>query len=201
MSCKSDSASFNDVVKEAASKTEVKATESTPSTAIESNDEKLQSSASETVIEVKEEKEDMVKEEAQPKVEKPKPPKPKKKPKVGVMSFDTYLYEFGTIAEGDIVKHDFYFTNTGNGVINVKNATATCGCTSPSYPFIPIAPGEKGYIGVTYNSVGKSGVQTPVVTVVSNSKEKIVKLKLTGQVLPKEEKSTEVIDTSSTLPQ
>ena len=117
--------------------------------------------------------------------------------KKGKMSFEQSVFDFGTIDEGEVVNFDFHFTNTGNAPINIKSCTATCGCTTPSYPFLPIAPGEKGFIGVTYNSVGKFGTQTPVVTVVSDGATRVVKLKLTGIVNPKlEEKNTVASDSS-----
>jgi len=109
-------------------------------------------------------------------------PKKRSKP---VISFDNYIYQFGTITEGDVIEHNFNFTNTGKATLNIKSSSATCGCTVPSYPFIPIEPGEKGFIGVTYNSIGKSGKQTPVITVVSNATEPVVKLRMTGEVVKK----------------
>ena len=191
--CKSDPSSFNDVVKKASQELEVDQKPEEPvlenpkadslSEIVSDQNEKKEVAADSAIVEDSKPKE--VK-QTQAKAVKPK------KSQIGVMSFDTYVYEFGEIAEGDVIKYDFYFTNTGSGPITVKNASATCGCTVPSYPFIPVEPGDRGFIGVTYNSVGKFGVQTPVVTVVSNAKEKVVKLKLTGKVL--EKPSSEIVD-------
>lgn len=63
--------------------------------------------------------------------------------------------------------------------------TATCGCTQPSFPFLPIAPGEEGTISVTFNSTGKINEQRPTVTVITNGRPSIVKLNLEGMVRPK----------------
>jgi len=195
LSCKSESSSYNDVVKEASERIEAKSELDTLKEEISNepliNEEVNYEKTVEDSIPIlakDPEKEAIVKNISEP--------KKASNSQKGIMTFDDFVHEFGTISEGDIIKHEFYFTNTGTGVINVKNASATCGCTIPSYPFIPINPGERGFIGVTYNSVGKLGVQTPVITVVSDSKEKITKLKLTGEVLSKSEESSEKTDTT-----
>ena len=186
LACNEKKPSFNDVVsasnKEdkqeniANSDDELNITAKDSSSIIEDSIQLVEEpSAKEVVIEDVDEKIDK---------EEPKPAKKKVLGK-GKIAFETYVYEFGEIDEGDIIKYDFYFTNKGQRPINIKNCTATCGCTVPSYPFLPIGPGEKGYIGVTYNSLGKFGKQTPVVTVISDADEKVVKLKLTGTVIPK----------------
>ncbi len=85
------------------------------------------------------------------------------------ISFDNKVHEYGMIMQGDKVSHKFSFTNTGSADLVISDVSASCGCTKPSYPFIPIAPGEKGYIGVNFDSKGKLGRQKPSVTVVSNA--------------------------------
>lgn len=107
---------------------------------------------------------------------------PKKKRKRGIMQFSEKTYKFGTIKEGDKVEHKFFFTNVGDKPLNVKEASATCGCTYPSHPFVPIKPGEKSYIGVTFNSKGKEGKQRPKVTVVTDSNLGTFNLYLDGKV-------------------
>ena len=137
-------------------------------------------------------------------VRKPEPnpvkaPPTKYLPKV---EFDEMSYDFGEITEGDIIKHNFTFTNTGKTNLSIEKATATCGCTKPSFPFIDIKPGETGYIGVTYNSVSKDGDQKPQITVFSNAIRKEITLSLTGIVKPKpQEELEEDIDTSESMPQ
>lgn len=102
-----------------------------------------------------------------------KAPKPKKKKRPSI-KFDKVVHEFGMIKPGDVVNHKFYFTNTGKADLLIKKADVTCGCTTPSYPFIPIAPGERGFIGVTYDSTGKLGKQKPTVTLTTNAGTKKV---------------------------
>jgi Protein of unknown function (DUF1573) len=98
------------------------------------------------------------------------------------ISFVETVHNFGEIKQGDTVKYDFEFTNTGTEELLILEAEASCGCTHPSYPFIPIAPGEKGKIGVIFNSAGKMGIQRPYVTVTTNALPKIWKVNLEGVV-------------------
>lgn len=111
--------------------------------------------------------------------------KPKKKRRRSKISFEEKSWNFGDIRDGDIVNHDFKFKNIGDAALEVKNVTATCGCTQPSFPFLPIAPGEEGVISVTFNSTGKINEQRPTVTVITNGRPSIVKLNLEGMVRPK----------------
>ena len=127
-----------------------------------------------------------VKEEASAKTvsttssEKPKKkPKAKKRPKI---SFASSTHDYGVIMQGDKVEHKFKFTNKGAADLLITNVSVSCGCTHPSYPFIPIKPGEEGSIGVVFDSKGKLGRQTPTITVVTNSRPTTYKLKLQGFV-------------------
>ncbi len=118
-------------------------------------------------------------------------PKPKKR-KAAEIEFDDYLFDFGEITEGDKVDFKFTFKNTGNAPLSITEADATCGCATPSIPFMDILPGEEGYIGVNYNSVGKEGEENPQVTIYSNAKKTpIIVLKLKGTVKPKKEMKEE----------
>jgi len=69
------------------------------------------------------------------------------------ITFEDTSHDFGTIAEdGGNVTHEFKFTNTGDAPLMIVNASASCGCTRPSYPKKPVAPGKTDKIKVTYVS-------------------------------------------------
>ncbi len=111
---------------------------------------------------------------------KPKPaPKPKGGPKI---AFEKKVHEFGTIKEGDVIKHQFFFKNTGNEDLLIMDATATCGCTAPGFSFFPLKPGDESAITVTYNSAHKAGPQRPEITVITNAYPKKHILRLEGIV-------------------
>lgn len=102
-----------------------------------------------------------------------------------VMKFDKEIYDFGTITEGENVKYEFAFKNTGKSPLIISNATATCGCTVPEYPSKPIKPGESGEIKVVFNSLGRVGIQDKVVTIISNGNPNISNVHLVGEVKAK----------------
>ncbi|HAV25569.1 MAG TPA: DUF1573 domain-containing protein [Bacteroidetes bacterium] len=82
---------------------------------------------------------------------------------------DVMAWDFGTITEGERVEHTFKFTNVGNSDLVVSSATASCGCTIPSPPKEPIAPGESSEIKVEFNSAGKSDIVTKDITILANT--------------------------------
>lgn len=100
------------------------------------------------------------------------------------ISFAEKQYNFGIVAEnGGPISHFFEFTNTGDAPLVIISATASCGCTRPTYPTEPIAPGKKGKIKVTYLPEGRPGEFDKVVKVRTNAKDsKKISLKITGTV-------------------
>jgi len=106
----------------------------------------------------------------------------KKKKKRAKIKFDGLVHKFGTIKTGDKVSHQFKFKNTGNAPLVIKSVDVSCGCTFPSYPFLPIEPGKEGAIDVTFDSEHKVGRQKPTVTVVTNGRPRTIKLNLEGFV-------------------
>lgn len=117
-------------------------------------------------------------EESVARKQKPAPVK-KKRAKI---EFGETTHKFGTIKTGDKVQHKFKFKNTGNAPLVIKNVDVSCGCTFPSYPFLPIKPGEEGEIDVTFDSKNKVGRQKPTITVVTNGRPRTLKLHLEGFV-------------------
>lgn len=83
-------------------------------------------------------------------------------------TFEETEFDFGEIAQGDVVKHSFKFQNTGEAPLVISDIKTTCGCTTPQYTKDPVAPGESGEILVQFNSSGKSGVINKRVTIYAN---------------------------------
>ena len=65
-----------------------------------------------------------------------------------VMKFETDVHDFGKISQGEKVTYAFKFKNAGGSNLVINEAHGSCGCTVPSYPKDPIAPGEEGVISV-----------------------------------------------------
>lgn len=90
--------------------------------------------------------------------------------KFPVMAIDTPSVNLGTIIQGDTIMHVYTFKNTGNMPLVLSNVNASCGCTTPSYSKEPVAPGNKGFITVKFNSKGKEGKLNKTVTAYANTK-------------------------------
>ena len=86
------------------------------------------------------------------------------------IQFEETEHDFGQIKIGDKVTHKFKFKSTGKTALIISNTDASCGCTVPSWPRTPIAPGETGEIEVSFNSANKTAGQTTKrVTVSANT--------------------------------
>jgi Protein of unknown function (DUF1573) len=95
------------------------------------------------------------------------------------------VYDFGKVAEGEIVEYSYRFKNSGTNPLVVSNVSASCGCTVPEKPEAPIKPGETGFIKVKFNSEGRAGAAHKSITVVSNASPAFPQLLLKGEVTPK----------------
>jgi hypothetical protein len=101
------------------------------------------------------------------------------------MSFKETEHDFGTIKDGEVVKHTFIFTNTGKSPLVIESATSTCGCTVPEVPKEPIAPGAEGKIEVQFNSAGKAGQQVlKVISIKANTQPEITQVNIKANVKP-----------------
>ncbi len=98
------------------------------------------------------------------------------------MAFEETDFDFGTVEEGEHVKHTYKFKNTGNEPLIIASAKGSCGCTVPKWPSDPIAPGQSGVIDVEFDSKGKPGKQTKRVTVTANTVPAQSFLNITGNV-------------------
>jgi plastocyanin len=99
-----------------------------------------------------------------------------------VMKFEKETHDFGKIKTGDKVTYEFKFTNTGKSPLIIKDAIASCGCTKPEWPNTPIKPGESAAIKVTFNSLGKMGLQDKQITITANTNPAQNLVHLIGEV-------------------
>lgn len=109
------------------------------------------------------------------------------------IEFKTDIIDYGEIAKGSDGLRIFEFTNIGNAPLIVSNVKSSCGCTVPSKPDGPVAPGESSTIEVKYDTK-RIGPIRKTVTVYSNADQPIVSLKIKGKVL-----STDVDNGKSVL--
>ncbi len=94
-------------------------------------------------------------------------------------------HDFGTIIEGEKVEHTFKFTNTGDAPLIVSNATASCGCTVPTWTKEAVAAGEKGEMLVKFNTSGKPNQQMKQIRITANTSSGKETLRIKAFVNPK----------------
>ena len=101
------------------------------------------------------------------------------------MVFESETIDYGTIAHNADGKREFVFTNNGNKPLIITNTTGSCGCTVPTFPKEPIAPGATAVIGVKYDTSRAGQPFTKTVTITSNAEGNPTKvLTIKGTVLP-----------------
>ncbi len=104
------------------------------------------------------------------------------------IEFKTETINYGTVVKGeDSGIRYFEFTNTGDAPLLITNVRSSCGCTVPSYPKTPIAPGKSDKIEVKYNM--ERGPISKTITVETNAVNKtkgIIPLRIKGDVVVKE---------------
>ncbi len=102
------------------------------------------------------------------------------------IAFEEKIHDFGNIKEeAGLATYDFKFKNTGNQPLILNKVTASCGCTSPTWTKEPVPPGGGGSIKVAYNPKNRPNKFNKSITVYSNASQKVVALRITGNVIPK----------------
>ncbi|MEY3368020.1 MAG: hypothetical protein RI973_1175 [Bacteroidota bacterium] len=99
------------------------------------------------------------------------------------MSFAETEFNFGKVKDGEKVRHEYVFTNTGKEPLVISDAKGSCGCTVPEWPKDPIPAGGKGKIKVEFDSKGKPGMQTKQVTITANTNPPQSILTIKGEVI------------------
>ncbi|MDP3313532.1 DUF1573 domain-containing protein [Lutibacter sp.] len=107
---------------------------------------------------------------------------------IAIIAFDKEVYDFGTIKEGEIAEGIFKITNKGKADLVITNASASCGCTVPSWPKDPILPGQTGELKFSFNSAGRAGKQHKSITLQTNTEKITETLSISGTVTAKESK-------------
>ncbi len=87
----------------------------------------------------------------------PEPTVQLKEGEVPAVKFDTPTYDFGRIRAGQEIVHDFWFSNTGTGPLEVLKVRPSCGCTTAGQHDRIVQPGQSGKIPIRMNVGNASG--------------------------------------------
>lgn len=101
-------------------------------------------------------------------------------------------HDFGEVPEGPKAVHVFKFTNVGKEPLIIMSASASCGCTVPTWPKQPILPGKTGELKVEYNTQGRVGPINKDIYIRSNAanpdNKEVYELHIKGMVIENKEK-------------
>ena len=99
-----------------------------------------------------------------------------------VVKFKEMKHDFGKIKQGVPVTYDFVFTNVGETPVIIENASASCGCTTPTWPQQPIMKGKSEKIKAGFNAAAP-GVFEKGIFVKVKGYDYPIEIKITGEVL------------------
>jgi hypothetical protein len=99
-----------------------------------------------------------------------------------VVKFKELKHNFGKIKQGVPVTHDFEFTNVSSGAVIVETATASCGCTTPTWPQAPVMKSKTDKIKAGFNAAAP-GPFEKTVYVKLKGVDVPMELKIAGEVL------------------
>ncbi|MCX6923821.1 MAG: DUF1573 domain-containing protein [Verrucomicrobia bacterium] len=110
----------------------------------------------------------------------PVPVQPTNAPKI---QFALTTYDFGKVKQGEIVKHDYIFTNTGVATLEILQVKPGCGCTTAGEWDKKVEPGQTGRIPLQFNSSGFGGtVGKSAAVICSDPAQPQITLILSGTV-------------------
>ncbi len=70
------------------------------------------------------------------------------------IKFKELVRDFGRVKQGEILSHEFVFTNEGDATLIIKKVTTSCGCTAALVSDEKLAPGKQGKIEVKFDTRG-----------------------------------------------
>ncbi len=108
------------------------------------------------------------------------------------ISANKEIHDYGSIKAGSNGVCEFVIKNEGTEPLVLATVKGSCQCTVPSWPTEPIAPGESAIISVKYNTENVGPINKTV-TITSNAVNEPIKvLRISGNVLPKDEGTSPV---------
>ncbi len=114
------------------------------------------------------------------------------KSKAPKMEFEQTTIDYGTIQQNADPLRVFTFKNTGDTPLIITGARGSCGCTVPSYPKKPIAPGETAEIEVRYDTK-RVGPFRKSVTITTNEKVTKKTKDANGGIVEQEEAKSHIL--------
>ncbi len=101
------------------------------------------------------------------------------------IKIDKEVHDYGTVEQGGNGECTFTVTNTGTEPLVLQMCKGSCGCTVPTCPKEPIAPGASATITVKYDT-NRVGPINKTVTITSNATNEPSKMiRIRGNIVAK----------------
>jgi hypothetical protein len=101
--------------------------------------------------------------------------------------FTERVFDFGTILEKNgKVSHTFVFHNKGKAPVILSDIHSGCGCIGTVLSKVPVKPGGKGEVRITFNPDYKSGFFSKEIIIYSNNNQEYSHVWIQGVVVPAE---------------
>lgn len=116
------------------------------------------------------------------------------------ISFQKDVHDFGKVKQHGNATTEFVFTNTGTAPLIISNAKGSCGCTVPTWPREPIAPGATATIKVKYDSkrVGPINKSVTITSNAGNTPTKVIRI--TGEITAAPKDATTPVNKTGAAP-
>lgn len=102
------------------------------------------------------------------------------------IEFEQTEIDICDVVQGDRAEFDFKFRNVGDAPLVIEFAKTSTGAAVATWPREPILPGESGIIHTIFNTNGKVGQQSKMVTVQCNdSLQPVISLNYKCEVIPR----------------
>jgi hypothetical protein len=72
---------------------------------------------------------------------------------------DPNFYDFGTVKEGDVLKHSFMLKNEEEVPVTIKEVNTSCACTTPKVDTKVIEPCKAVPVEISFNTKGYAGLR------------------------------------------
>ena len=83
-----------------------------------------------------------------------------------------FVFDAGEVKEGTVLKHSFYFTNSGTVTLEKNRVQSGCGCTVAEFTSEKTLPGGRDSITVSFDTEGFPGAQERTITLICNTSPK-----------------------------
>ena len=84
------------------------------------------------------------------------------------IKFKETVWDFGKVKQGELLTHEFVFSNAGDATLVIQKVSTSCGCTAALVSAEKVQPGKEGRIEVKFDTRGYGGQVRKLVYVESN---------------------------------